>query len=364
MLLYRYISKQILIWIVISTAALIGIVWLSQTLRLIELLVNKGADFTDFVLLSILTIPLWLIVILPTAALIATMLVLNKLQQDREITALSSIGMSNLVIMRGPLAVGLAMTIFLYVNSALILPLTFSGYKSMMSNLRTAAPIVVLQQGVFTDITDGLTVFIKEKKGRYQFNNIFVSDRRNPEKTVEVVADSGYLDLVNPTPQLVFFRGTRSELTDGDTKAAMLNFKRYALDLTSDFKPGVARALDYNEMGIQTLLMGRNKNPKYIREMWAEGHFRLASPLLGLAMVIIGAAAILSRQYVRASSWRMLALGGFTAIVIQIALIITRSLTIEYPGLYLGQYAVAVFPILAGLWTLRQPSRIYRVAGS
>ena len=78
MLLYRYISKQILIWIVISTAALIGIVWLSQTLRLIELLVNKGADFTDFVLLSILTIPLWLIVILPTAALIATMLVLNS----------------------------------------------------------------------------------------------------------------------------------------------------------------------------------------------------------------------------------------------------------------------------------------------
>lgn len=364
MVLHRYISQQILTWLLICTSALIGIVWLSQTLRLIELLVNKGANLSNFVLLTLLAIPLWAMVIMPAAALIATMLVLNKLQQDREITAMSSIGMSNLGIMRGPILVGTLLSVFLYINSAFILPQTFSGYKNIMSNLRTSAPIVVLQEGVFTDITRGLTVFIKERSGRYRFSKIFVSDNRNPETIVEVIADSGYIDLQSQPPQLIFFNGTRSEFTKGESQAAVLNFNRYALDLTSDFREGGARARDYNELSINTLLTGDNANPHYIKEMRAEGHFRLASPLLGLTMVIIGAAAILNRQYTRSSSWRMISLGAVIAIFTQIALIVSRGMTIDYPGLYPLVYASALVPLVAGIWMMRQPSRLRRAVGS
>ena len=360
MLLNNYISRQVLVWTVISTAALIGIVWLSQTLRLIELLVNRGADFGDFVLLSFLTIPLWLVVVLPAATLFATLLVLNNLQQDREITALSSIGMSNLAIIRGPLLIGALVSLFLYLNSAFLLPLTYSGYKTMISNLRTAAPIVVLQEGVFTDITKGLTVFIREKEGRYSFKTIFVSDRRDPGNLVEVVAEGGFLDLQEGTPQLVFRNGIRSELVPGQSQATLLNFDSYALKLTSEYHGIGQRERDYNEFGIPTLLAGQHSSEKYAREMIAEGHFRLASPLLGLAMVIIGAAVILNRQYTRASSWRMIIAGAAVAVFVQIAIIAARGLTIDYPPLYPLLYSAGVLPIVLGLWMMRQPGRTGR----
>ena len=360
MLLNNYISKQVLVWTLISTAALIGIVWLSQALRLIELLVNRGAEFGDFVLLSILTIPLWLVVILPAATLFATMLVLNNLQQDREITALSSIGLSNLAIARGPLLVGAAVSLFLLLNSAFLLPLTFSGYKTMISNLRTAAPIVVIQEGVFTDITKGLTVFIREKEDRYRFKTIFVSDRRDPEKHVEVVAEGGFFNLQGETPQLVFRNGMRSELVPGESRAALLNFDRYVLELTSAFRGSGERVRDYNELDIPTLLAGRHSIEKYSREMRAEGHFRLASPLLGLAMVVIGAGAILNRQYARATSWRMMLAGAALAIVVQVGIIAARGLAIDYPPLYPLLYAVGIVPTLLGLSMMRQPAESRR----
>ena len=342
MLLNNYISRQVLVWTVISTAALIGIVWLSQTLRLIELLVNRGADFGDFVLLSFLTIPLWLVVVLPAATLFATLLVLNNLQQDREITALSSIGMSNLAIIRGPLLIGALVSLFLYLNSAFLLPLTYSGYKTMISNLRTAAPIVVL------------------KEGRYSFKTIFVSDRRDPGNLVEVVAEGGFLDLQEGTPQLVFRNGIRSELVPGQSQATLLNFDSYALKLTSEYHGIGQRERDYNEFGIPTLLAGQHSSEKYAREMIAEGHFRLASPLLGLAMVVIGAAVILNRQYTRASSWRMIIAGTAVAVFVQIAIIAARGLTIDYPPLYPLLYSAGVLPIVLGLWMMRQPGRTGR----
>ena len=80
---------------------------------MIELIVNKGANMIDFLLLTVLAIPLWIIIILPFSGLFATLFILNKLQQDREITAMRSVGMSNMVIMRGPLIVGVLMTCFL-----------------------------------------------------------------------------------------------------------------------------------------------------------------------------------------------------------------------------------------------------------
>lgn len=101
--LHRYIVKQILVWLAITVITLIGIVWLSQALRLIELLVNKGADLSQFIILTLLSIPLWQMIILPISTLIATIIVLNRLQQDREITAMQAAGLNNYFIMRGPL---------------------------------------------------------------------------------------------------------------------------------------------------------------------------------------------------------------------------------------------------------------------
>ncbi|MCE2517970.1 MAG: LptF/LptG family permease [Alphaproteobacteria bacterium] len=359
--LRRYIFKQMLYWVVVSTASLIGIVWLSQALKLIELLVNKGAALTDFLVLTVLAIPLWLMVILPIGGLIATILVLNRLQQDREITAMHAVGLSNFSIARGPLLMGLMLTVFMYINSAFILPLTFSGYKSIINSLRTSAPIIILQEGVFTDVTKGLTMFIETRQGQKNFSNIFVHDTRKDNKIVEIIAESGSIDLETTPPRLNFFNGIRSEYSLGDSQAAVLEFDSYELSLTREYKNLVDRASDYNELPISVLLNGDGASAHYSREMRAEGHYRLASPVLGLTLVVIGIASILNSRYSRTGSWRQICVGAAVAIVVEVLLVMARGVAINTPSLFPLMYIISILPAIIGLYLLRQKSRMVKV---
>ena len=362
--LRRYIFKQMLYWVIVCTCSLIGIVWLSQALKLIELLVNKGAALTDFLTLTALAIPLWLMVILPIGGLVATILVLNRLQQDREITAMHAVGLSNLVIARGPLMMGLTITVFMYINSAFILPQTFTGYKSIINSLRTSAPIVVVQEGVFTDITKGLTIFIQDRQGQNNFSNIFVHDTREENKIVEIIAKRGLINITSSPPRLKFYDGIRSEYTAGASQAAILEFDSYELTLTREYKNLVDAPSDYNELPISVLLAGENPSPHYSREMRAEGHYRLASPFLGITLVIIGITSILSSRYSRSGSWRQISIGVGVALVIEILLVMARGATINTPSLFPIMYIISILPAIIGLYMLRQKSHMFKVAVS
>ena len=57
MVLTWYILKQCLHSLVLSSLVLVVLVWLSQTLRLVELLVNNGALVADSLLVTLLLCP-------------------------------------------------------------------------------------------------------------------------------------------------------------------------------------------------------------------------------------------------------------------------------------------------------------------
>jgi lipopolysaccharide export system permease protein len=360
--LHRYIFKQMLYWTVSIAISLIGIVWLSQALKLIELLVNKGAPFNQFFVLTALSIPLWLILALPISGLVATILVLNQLQQDREITAMHAVGLSNFSIARAPLILGAILTLVMYINSAFLLPLTFSGYKSILNKIRTSTPIVILQEGVFTDIIKGLTIFAEKRQGQTRFGNIFVYDTREEGKIIEVIAESGDVDITATPPRLRFYNGIRSEYALSDTQTAVLEFESYELSLAHKYKGLVPRSSDYNELSVSVLLAGNGATEHFSREMRAEGHYRLASPFLSMSLIVIGLTSILSARYRRPNSWRQIGSGAFIAIIITISLLIARGATITTPALFPLMYIITILPAAAGLYVLHQKSYIIRKA--
>lgn len=359
--LKRYIFKQVLYWLIVSTFAMIGIVWLGQALQLIELLVNKGAAMSQFLTLTMLAVPLWLVAILPIGGLAGVMVVLNKLQSDREIIAMYAAGMSNFKIAQAPLAMGVLLTACLYINSIVILPLTFSHYKSKISSLRTSAPIVTLQEGVFTDISKGLTIFISDRIGQNNFTDIFAHDSRDQNNIVEIIAESGEIDLTASPPRLRFFNGIRSEFAVESKKTTILEFKSYNLSLTQENQAKGKRAPDYNEMPIRTLLRGEGTNEHYSREMRAEGHYRLASPLLGLSLVIIGIVSVLGSSYKRTGNWKYIFGGVSVAIIVEILTISSRSIAVSQPNAFPLIYLASGGPALIGLWMLRQKFTVFKV---
>ena len=140
MVLTWYILKQCLHSLVLSSLVLVVLVWLSQTLRLVELLVNSGALVADSLLVTLLALPLWSFLLLPIATTIASVSILTKLQQDKEILAMNAAGISPFRIGLAPIVMGLMVSGFLFVNSSYLLPIAFAQYAQFINHLKTSAP--------------------------------------------------------------------------------------------------------------------------------------------------------------------------------------------------------------------------------
>ncbi|MGB1918375.1 MAG: LptF/LptG family permease [Candidatus Puniceispirillales bacterium] len=345
MVLTWYIFRQCFVTLIMTSLAIIGIVWLGQTLRLVELLVNKGALFIDFVNVTMAAIPFWLLIILPISATISTTIVLSRMQQDKELIAMTAAGISPLRIGSGPMLMGGVITLFLILNSAFIIPMTYSYYKTVMANLRAAAPIVVLQAGVFTDINKGLTIYINEKESENVFQDIFIHDERNPDATIEIHAEKATVSINDQAPIMYLFNGIRTEFTDTSKKAVILEFDTYQLNIIESTSAVENRPKDYHEMSIPALLFSDIGSGQYKREMRAEGHFRITAPLIGLSLIMMVLMVFMRSRYQRSQYWKQISIITFLTLITEVALITSRSLTVEIPSLFPLMYLVALLPL-------------------
>ena len=123
--LNRYILWQCLSMMVFVTAALSAAVWLAQSLRLIDLIVNRGLSIELFLYLALLILPRFLDIVVPIGAFIAVLFVFNRLTSESELVVMRAAGL-------GPLA--LARPVFILAGGTFLILLSMSGYFLPASN--------------------------------------------------------------------------------------------------------------------------------------------------------------------------------------------------------------------------------------
>jgi lipopolysaccharide export system permease protein len=109
-----YIFNQLLRTTLALTSVLVGIIWLFQTIRILELVVNRGAAVGDFLLMSVASMPLWLMIAVPISGFIAVNWVFSRILADRELLVMQSIGLSPMQLAKAPIALGLLAFIKIY----------------------------------------------------------------------------------------------------------------------------------------------------------------------------------------------------------------------------------------------------------
>ncbi|MGB1866476.1 MAG: LptF/LptG family permease, partial [Candidatus Puniceispirillaceae bacterium] len=64
---------------------LISIIWLFQSIRLLEFVVDKGASVGEFFAMSVASMPLWLMIAIPISGFISINWVFSRILSDREL---------------------------------------------------------------------------------------------------------------------------------------------------------------------------------------------------------------------------------------------------------------------------------------
>ena len=294
-----YIFRQVLFALVVATGGLTALIWLTQSLRFVDLVVNRGLSFFVFLHLTGLLIPSFIAVILPITTYVVIQFTYQRMATDRELTVMRSAGLSPWALARPALAVALLATLLGYGLSVWAVPASLRDFKQFQWEIRNRLAAFLLQDGVFTPLSDKLTVYIRSRDPDGTLHGILVDDARDPTAHATILAERGRLIESRTGPRVLLLDGSRQEIDHQSGRLDMLTFRQNEIDLADATKDDTARPADMSEVPLSALL---DPHPYFERDRpkWlAEGHKRLTAPLTTLSYALVGLFSALGGMFRR-----------------------------------------------------------------
>ncbi|MBI3507773.1 MAG: LPS export ABC transporter permease LptF [Proteobacteria bacterium] len=297
-----YILNQVLVTTLFVLVTLTLAIWLTQSLRFIELIVNRGLGLGAFFYLTILLMPNFLALVTPIALFVSTMFVYNRLTVDSELVVMRAVGFGPGQLARPALLLGLAATAFGYLLSLYLVPLSFGQFKELHSDVRSDYSGLLLQEGAFTNIGTNLTVYVRARENNGDLRGILVQDTRDPASPITLLAERGTLAMTDAGPRVILLNGNRQQVDRAAGKLSLLYFDRYSVEIGQTATTREFRWREPGERYVNELLwpdFSESNDRQFAPRLIAEGHTRLSSPLYAMALVLVGLACLLPGDFNR-----------------------------------------------------------------
>ncbi|MBT4710908.1 MAG: LPS export ABC transporter permease LptF [Alphaproteobacteria bacterium] len=337
------------------TLSLTAVVWLTQSLQFVDMIINRGLSASRFLYLTILLTPGFLALILPIALFCAILYTYHRLTYDSEIMVMRAAGLSQRALAVPALVMALVIVALSYLLSLYLVPLGFSTFKDLQFVIRNTQASVLLQAGEFNTLTNGVTAYVRERGADGDLRGILVHDSREPDRPVTVMAERGVLLAGETGPRFVLFEGNRQEIGLDRGELSLLYFERYALDLGVFDEALGTRWREPGERYLPSLLFPSNSEDDvaYSNELRAEGHNRIVSPLYGLVLAVIALGAALSGEVNRRGAWVRIAVAGGAVVVFEAIGMALVSVLAERPELTPILYLNVAAALALGFWVVR-----------
>ena len=351
----RYVLRQTLAIMLFVAVSFTAAVWLVQSLRLIDLIVNRGLSLGLFLYLALLILPRFIDVVLPIAVFIAILFTYNRLLSESELIVMRATGMSQAALARPALIAGAISFAVLMSFSLYFLPAANRAFKDLQFEIRNRFASVLLQDGIFNTLSDDLTIYVRGRDTNGELVGLLIHETRDPEKPVTIVAERGTVVDTENGPRVLMVNGSR-QLYDRTTgKLSVLTFDRYTLDLAAYHDAPELRERQPDELFLPELLFRRTKPGDFSHVI--EANLRLVNPLTALAFCAIPLACLLTGEFNRRGQTRRVLLAILLAFIFETLDIAFKNLAgrtmAAVPFLYLN----ALAPIVITGWLLWRDSR-------
>lgn len=357
-LLDRYILRQLLAALFSVTAALVALIWLTQSLRFVELVVNRGLSLRVFLQLTGLLIPGFVAVILPITSFVVVQFAYQRLSGDRELTVMRSAGLSQWALARPALLLGLfSMGLCLLLN-LWVVPASSEAFRRYQFEIRNKVAAFLLQEGVFTAVSEDLTVYVRSRDTDGTLHGILVEDDRQPNSQATILAESGRLLSAGDVPRVLLENGSREEIDRKTGRLDVLTFGAYTIDLASSGHGDEQRLRDVNEMSLGELLHPDRTTTRQqdFGKLLVEAHHRMTQPLTAVGFALVACASVLTGAFRRHGNLlRPAAAIGIMVGLLALGLAVS-SLATRQPDLIPLIWLHAVLPAVAAGWIIMAPA--------
>lgn len=324
-------------------AVITSVVWLVYTMRLLYL-IDRGIGFFNFLYLSILTIPSLMTIIIPVATICTCLYSLHKMNREQEITILENIGLNYYQIGKPFLKFAAIITLFGYLISLYLLPLSYSILRDKLQFMRDNFASALVREKVFSQVTKKITIYVDKKLSKDLFEGVIIFDFRENNDPAVLFAEHGKMEIQEQGPYFELVNGNRQSV-DTSGNLQNLHFDSFKVHIANP--PSTSkRNIDLKEKYLFDLLFpDPNESKKYIYKHLAEGNQRLIWPLFNLIIVALVASINLASERTRTFSYTRPLASILIVLFLIIANIILSTLSVVKPAFNIILY----FNLLLGV---------------
>lgn len=300
-LLQRYFRQQVLIPLLVTLSALTLLALLTQSLSTLDLIVENRQSALTFLLITVLTLPQLVSIILPLAVFMAVLYAYNRLNSDSELVVTKASGMTPWQIASPAFRVATFALILHLVVNLYFQPLSFQKMREKVFEVRTDIASQIIQAGEFISPVTGLTVYASEVTAEGRMKNVLIYDERNINKPLTYIAREAYLFRKDNQARLILLKASYQDLQD-DKTIRILDVDRDSIDLSDILAVDSVIRLKPSDRFLHDLLFPDQRqysNTKQKDELKAEGHARLSAPLYNWALAFLAMCFMISGRHQR-----------------------------------------------------------------
>lgn len=355
----KYVFKQLLVGMILVTAGLTCVIWLTQSLRFVEMIVNRGLTSGVFIYLTMLLLPNFLTIVMPIALFIVTVFIYSKMITDREIVVMRAAGLSQSALAKPGFILAIFVVLFGYIINIYLLPHSQRMFKNLQWDIRYSYTHLMLQEGVFNHASKDITVYIRERSSDGQLLGILVHDDRNPKKPYTLLAERGAMLKGKEGSRVVMYNGNRQEVDPETHQFSILYFDRYIFEMEQGAETIDNRFREARERTVYELFNldeDANISPKDFGKFTVEGHKRLISPLSALGYAMVAIAILLSGNYSRRTQSKQIVLAAVISAGLLALMMALENAAAKNLSLVPSLYILGLSPIIVSYYyMLRKP---------
>lgn len=357
-LFQRYMFRQALTPFLSAMAALTGLAVLTQSLSNLDLIAEQGETALAFIWITLLAMPQIVALLMPVALFIACVMAFNRLVGDSELTVATAAGMSRRQRLSPILRLAVYAILANLVINLLVQPASFRQMRELLYDIRTDVAASFMREGEFIALGENVTFYAREIGDDALMEGVFIEDGRGDNASA-YAARRGQIARTERGPVMLLEDGVLTQF-DANGALSSLTFERYEFDLTVFVDASAAFFFKESDKFLAELLtpsasdIARSSNPE---ALYAEGHYRLSSPLYNLAFALIAAAAFMGVEHRRTGYLRFIIIAGGSALLLRLLGFAVQAAAASDDALNPVQYLLPLLAAAAATVIIARPRR-------
>lgn len=313
--------QQLLMLFGFFSLVLALVFWVNKAVSLLDWLMGDGQSASTFLQLTLLSLPTILVNMLPIAAFAATVYVTNRLASESELVVVQAAGYSPYRLARPVLVFGLIVGLMVAILAHILVPLSQRELDLRRAEIARDVTAQLLTEGTFVHPVKGITFYVRNITPAGELEDVYLSNSRSEGQRQSFMASRALIVKDDEGPMLLMFDGMTQTFDIADTRLSVTRFDSFAYSLkgllgnqtdqrrslraTDSFTLLKADPVLQQDLGITPL------------SMLAEVTQRMNKAVQGVAICLVGFAALLIGGFSRFGLWRQILLAIFLLVVVK-----------------------------------------------